>query len=109
MEYQVDNFCKIFCLSLAGLVSLLFIAFSDVVNPPIDNISEQLGIVIGGEFFPQGRGSGQELPKVRIKLPSGDELLLNQTGTDKFHFGDPVRVVTWKRRFWGYKTMVESQ
>jgi hypothetical protein len=105
----MDKLCKIICFSLVGLAALLFIAFSDLVNPPIDNISEQLGTVIGGEFFPQGRGSGQELPKIRIKRPSGEELLLNQTGTDKFHYGDTVRVVTWKRRFWGYKTMVEPQ
>ena len=92
-----------------ALLIMIFLVAPNAFNGPIGKDSETLGTVIGSEYYPVGKFDAQGALKVRIRLDSGKELLLAQTSPVAMKFGDRVRVITWRRRFLGYRTTFERE
>lgn len=90
-------------LTVFAIVAVLFTTFHGVVNAPVELESSVGATVLGGEFYPTGEWDAQRPPKIRVKLDTGQTLLLNQTLPYRFKSGDRLYVDIWKRRFFGYK------
>lgn len=93
--------------ALSGIVILLFLLAPNTINPPIAITSTATATVVRGEFYPSGKYDAMERPKVLIRLESGVELLIHQNVPINLKNGEKIKVIVWKRRFFGHRTVYE--
>lgn len=93
--------------ALSVIVILLFLLAPNTINPPMAIKSTATATVVRGEFYPSGQYDAMARPKVLIRLDSGVELLIHQNVPINLKNGDKIKVIVWKRRFFGNRTVYE--
>ena len=105
----MTKLCKIVCYTFLGLVTLLFVVSLDVVNAPVAKASETPAIVVGWDANPIQQQGDQWQPNIRVRLNSGIEVMLHEAYPNSLVAGDHVRIISWERRIFGYKTTFERE
>ncbi len=93
-------------VALAALL-IGWVVLDPISNEPVSVATTTYGVVTSYEYNQAIKNSTQPSPSLWVRLDTGQTILLNQTLPFDVSVGQRLRITTWKRRLFGYRTTYE--